>query len=186
MAWDNPHGVLSLDEKERAGRLAKINAQAIAGALRPTKPTSAAERRAAERLAREEAAAQRERDRQMAQAVADAKAAIAKEHERQRRLDRSAAMQNHLDSMTSREFLAELNREQAQDRAAKARRAEYGSPAYLKARYGPCNYNRKIRTVVDVLGCTEEEAAQHLARTYKEDRWKDLESRLVEELLGHR
>lgn len=182
MGWlgDN-HGHLSYQEIDNIKKATRI----VADELRynaPVKPSSVAERQAKKDALIKQRWAERKEE-----------AAARREAETARQEAFARATQSHyytppmvdITDMPTQQKMAVLDKQAAEFRAHKAQHTPYGSPEYLHARYG-YNYTLKLKTVVEVLGCSEEEAAQHLARTYNEEAWKELESDLVEQLLGNR
>ena len=74
----------------------------------------------------------------------------------------------------------------AQIRAKNARAAAPGSPVWIQNRYGNENWVVKIKEYQKRFSCTEKEAAQLIARDFKEEEWEHLKNDRVEELLGYR
>ena len=60
------------------------------------------------------------------------------------------------------------------------RKATFGSPEYLRARYGIKIFNSKVQALVDVMGISKEEAEYHLSRTYKPKNWLNVENHWVQ------
>lgn len=63
------------------------------------------------------------------------------------------------------------------------RKATFGSPEYLRARYGTKIFDSKVQALVDVMGISREEAEYHLSRTYKPKNWLNVENQWVREAM---
>lgn len=63
------------------------------------------------------------------------------------------------------------------------RKATFGSPEYLRARYGTKIFDSKVQALVDVMGISKEEAEYHLSRTYKPKNWLNVENQWVREAM---
>ncbi|SEL58751.1 hypothetical protein SAMN02910353_02952 [Ruminococcus sp. YRD2003] len=176
MAWDNPHGSLSADERLRLEREAKILAEAQRKMLREeeqraAKQREAEERRRADARDREERARRAEEERRYKNQLAS-----------ERRAQSKARSESYKAWLRTPEGDAFLNQERYKSRAEKVWNAEYGSATYLRNRYGHAYY--VIAEIIqNILGCTPDEAEETISQNYIEPRWKYFEQPEVEKLL---
>lgn len=63
------------------------------------------------------------------------------------------------------------------------RKAPFGSPEYLRARYGTKIFDSKVQALVDVMGISKEEAENYLSLTYKPVNWINVENRWIREAM---
>lgn len=168
MAWDNPHGTLSADERLRLEREAQIFAEAQRKMLRE-----------------EQKRAEREAERYSSTSTGHKTESFSRvtisAQPRPPRILTPAEIAEE-----KRIIQETLQQRYAKTRARLVREAVYGSADYIHFRYGHPAWTRAIAEYREKYQCTEEEAIQLICHNYKEEDWRELESELVEKLLGNR
>lgn len=168
MAWDNPHGTLSADERLRLEREAKIFAEAQREMLR-----------------QEQKRAEREAERYSSTSTG---------HKTESFPRVTISMQPPPPRIPTPAEIAKeerIVREMYEERIAKIRarnalEAPYGSAEYIHSRYGHKTWTTKIAEYMEDFQCTEEEAVRLICRSYKEEEWRAYEIERVEKLLRER
>lgn len=166
MAWDNPHGTLSADERLRLEREAQIFAEAQRKMLRE-------EQKRAERDA--------ERSRPVSTGYSHS-------------TPPQTIIRTVVVRPPSPEEIANENRivmEIYHDRLAKSRAkrvlaATYGSADYIHYRYGEPAWRKTIEDYQQMYQCSKEEAIEKICQNYREEDWSAYENELVEKLIGKR
>ncbi len=176
MAWDNPSGILSPNERDRLKREAEIFAEAQRKMLREEEQRAAKQREGEERRRtdawdREERARRAEEERRYKNQLAS-----------ERRAQSKARLESYKAWLRTPEGDAVLDQERYKRRAEKVWNAEYGSVTYLRNRYGHAYY--VIAEIIqNILGCTPDEAEEKIAENYIEPRWKQFEQPEIERIL---
>jgi len=157
MAWDDPHGNLSYDERRRLEREAEIYVEAQRKMLRE----EAKKQREIDERHREEERQRRDDERRWSESLASRNMRSGAEtkasKERRLKSEKCQALVQYVDKFK---------------RVNTVRSSAIGSTKYLIARYGKHAYRIMLDTVIQALNITEQEAADYLTENYSEALWK--------------